>query len=408
VISDTFISLFNSNLKSIATYFNTQYFPRLKPRSEMTDKQIKENFDKLDRYYLEVLKLRDAAGGAGFEEVGLPTYIAAQNFMLMILDQMAQYDPETTNKHESTIYKVAIPTIVDQGKFHLLNIWPKIAQGRKDKVKLERKTGSGSYPVIWNYWINDTLTGRQTGTVSNRALANGYGNAYRRQVQDQEYENFRIRQELSAWEQMHGVTPQKLVFDYQQIKISSRDLIYSSAGAEGSHGDLLLYVPNKPKMPPGFNAVCSYACVNSLPKDASVLIIKGLEPGVLVDPVRYELIWTSKKSGSNKAGSIWKPIAPSGYVALGHVASNSSSRRSSLSNIKCIRSDLAGSTLMNWLWNDNKTGAEFNGTVWSVTPEAATPSGGFISVRGKWGKDQDLVDYAGIKECFQLYVQKYQ
>lgn len=45
----------------------------------------------------------------------------------------------------------------------------------------------------------------------------------------------------------------------------------------------------------------------------------GGSPAV-ASSLRYDLIWNDRKSGAAHNGSVWRPVAPTNYVSLGDVA----------------------------------------------------------------------------------------
>ncbi|WP_434419346.1 Vps62-related protein [Nannocystis pusilla] len=49
------------------------------------------------------------------------------------------------------------------------------------------------------------------------------------------------------------------------------------------------------------------------------VMVLDAQPGILAPPLDYECVWTDKGSGAMFNGSVWRPIPPPGYVALGHV-----------------------------------------------------------------------------------------
>ncbi|WLH36014.1 Vps62-related protein [Pseudomonas sp. FP2196] len=88
-------------------------------------------------------------------------------------------------------------------------------------------------------------------------------------------------------------------------------------------------------------------------------------------PRDFELIWKDSGSGSKRDLSIWRPIPPEGYVALGSVCS-SSHEKPSLNAVRCVREDLViASGLIEHVWNDKGSGARQSVTAWSVVPPVA-------------------------------------
>ncbi|KAG9187989.1 hypothetical protein G6011_01912 [Alternaria panax] len=101
-------------------------------------------------------------------------------------------------------------------------------------------------------------------------------------------------------------------------------------------------------------------------------ILVGNAPGgsggaAVASPTGYTKIWDDRGSGGSHDGSIWRPNAPSGYVALGDVCTGGYNSPST-SAIWCVRSDLAlqsdfGSDSV---WSDSYSGSKSDVSVWSI------------------------------------------
>ncbi|CZT51857.1 uncharacterized protein RSE6_13065 [Rhynchosporium secalis] len=89
----------------------------------------------------------------------------------------------------------------------------------------------------------------------------------------------------------------------------------------------------------------SYHDINK--KRASVLV--GPNPNTrpsrpaVASPTDYTLLWTDKGSQGEHDGSIWRPIAPAGYVSLGDVCVYKYNKPS-VDLVWCVRDDFAGTT----------------------------------------------------------------
>ncbi len=125
----------------------------------------------------------------------------------------------------------------------------------------------------------------------------------------------------------------------------------------------------------------------------AVMVVKA-RPGhenALASPVNYELIYSDVGSGADMFGSFWRPVPPSGYVALGTVVSRNSWNKPALTDVVCVREDLtklgaAGA----FIYNDAGTGANEYLSCWSIDQPVAGPhelaylvTGTFVAV-GNW------------------------
>ncbi|XP_077211492.1 hypothetical protein At1g04090-like [Tasmannia lanceolata] len=98
----------------------------------------------------------------------------------------------------------------------------------------------------------------------------------------------------------------------------------------------------KPSQPPiGFFMLGCYCQPNNKPLHGWVLAGKSDDTGLLTNPIDYTLVWSSEslKIKQDGYGYIWLPKTPQGYVATGHVVTNSP-EKPSLNEIRCVRSDL--------------------------------------------------------------------
>lgn len=88
-------------------------------------------------------------------------------------------------------------------------------------------------------------------------------------------------------------------------------------------------------------------------------------------PEDFERIWTDEGSGSATDTSIWRPIPPAGYVAMGLVCSNDLIKPT-LNAVRCVRADLViTSNVGDLIWNDEGSGATENFSAWSIEPPTA-------------------------------------
>lgn len=79
---------------------------------------------------------------------------------------------------------------------------------------------------------------------------------------------------------------------------------------------------------------------------------------VLKSPTSYAQIWLDKGSGADMDGSIWMPVPPPGYVALGAV-SNTGYSAPAPNKLVCMRFDLVqAGTLGQLIWSDKGSHAD--------------------------------------------------
>ncbi len=140
---------------------------------------------------------------------------------------------------------------------------------------------------------------------------------------------------------------------------SSYTLMYNDKGS-GADLDGAFYRPTATN---GFYILGDYAQgTTSRPSLPSITIIGHL---TTTPPTRcWRRPWAISRCGMTRApapsmdGSIWMPIAPSGFVALGAVSQNGYSQPD-IPQLCCMRFDLVTTTAIGQLiWNDKGSGAD--------------------------------------------------
>ena len=66
--------------------------------------------------------------------------------------------------------------------------------------------------------------------------------------------------------------------------------------------------------------------------------------------------------------TLWEPVCPAGYRALGYVARASHSLRPEFDSIRCVHSDLVGIGSFSLIWADHGSGADDDVSVHQVSP----------------------------------------
>ncbi|MFB0509485.1 MAG: Vps62-related protein [bacterium] len=92
----------------------------------------------------------------------------------------------------------------------------------------------------------------------------------------------------------------------------------------------------------GFHALGSYSFreLSNPNERKSVVVVKAKEGSdALAPPVDYDSIWSTHGSGIDDNGSLWNPVPPDGYKALGTVAQRGYNKPS-LDDVVCVRNDL--------------------------------------------------------------------
>lgn len=87
----------------------------------------------------------------------------------------------------------------------------------------------------------------------------------------------------------------------------------------------------------------------------------------VASPRDYTQLWNDEGTGSKQDGSVWRPVPPNGYVALGDVFQHGYSKPDT-NRIWCLRSDLVKPAryASQSTWDDKDTGAKTDLSVWEV------------------------------------------
>jgi hypothetical protein len=144
-------------------------------------------------------------------------------------------------------------------------------------------------------------------------------------------------------------------------KTNSIDQIWNDAGTGADSGSSIWRARTEGGYYPlGDMAVSSH----QFPGTRTAYLIKGDQPGVS-KPLGYNWVWNDRSSGGNQDISLWKPIAPAGYVCLGDVITNNHGMAPSTDLIRCVHESFTLSApSIGSSWNDSGSGADYNVSFW--------------------------------------------
>jgi hypothetical protein len=127
----------------------------------------------------------------------------------------------------------------------------------------------------------------------------------------------------------------------------------------------------QPVPPAGFKAFGSIGVegYDDPSNTVAALCVAEAHPGgtALRPPTSYTQVWNDKGSHADKDGSCWRPVPPTGYVALGDVFVQGHKSPPSLADVVCVRADLVGAGVhggLIWSLRSDDFGA------WQVTVPA--------------------------------------
>ncbi|HEF4760488.1 TPA: Vps62-related protein [Pseudomonas putida] len=181
--------------------------------------------------------------------------------------------------------------------------------------------------------------------------------------------------ETTAARQMESIKLDNLLINFT----TEFNRIWDTNGSDSKPGAFWRPIP-APDLLPGFFplgdvAVSGYDNINgskvvAVVRDAESPGMEGTRGKALSQPIDFQPIWKDAGSGARKDCTLWRPVPPEGYVALGLVCSNH--EKPLLSTVRCVREDLViASNLGDLIWEDKGSGAKQNFSSWSIEPPSA-------------------------------------
>lgn len=119
-------------------------------------------------------------------------------------------------------------------------------------------------------------------------------------------------------------------------------------------------------------AVGHYRNINQNKVVALVSDANKTDGTALRPPIDYQLVWHDEGTGARNNASIWRPLPPEGYVAMGLVFGVDYDKPSRHA-VRCIREDLVmAAQVGDLIWNDKGSGSTNDLSLWSTTlPDAS-------------------------------------
>lgn len=183
--------------------------------------------------------------------------------------------------------------------------------------------------------------------------------------------NKEVENLLKGSSQVASLQAQKstLEKDNQQLQVTRYDFATTSSftrvwwdRGSGADKDVAFYHPNPTK---GYKYVGDYCQGNYSNPRGTVLVAKPRD-GKAIPPNDYELVWNDKGSGADEDFSCWRPIPPSGYVALGLITVKGYQKPSTNLTL-CVHKDFVeDGTISGSIWNDKGSAADKDFSVWGI------------------------------------------
>ncbi|MFD8888800.1 Vps62-related protein [Streptomyces erythrochromogenes] len=158
----------------------------------------------------------------------------------------------------------------------------------------------------------------------------------------------------------HAAGADRAIASLHVIPVSSFVKLYADTGT-GATADVSIWRPNVAPHP-GFYMLGDVAMESHDTAPLNTFLVKDQE-GVLAKPLGYREVWNDRGSGGDQDVSIWAPYAPQGYICLGAVISQTY-EPPSLEAVRCIRSELTQTGQGRKVWDDSKSGAHRDVSLW--------------------------------------------
>ena len=160
-------------------------------------------------------------------------------------------------------------------------------------------------------------------------------------------------------------------------------MVYTDRGT-GARLGVTVYGPVLSAIPNGYYMVgMSTVPATSAAGNRQMLYLVNPERdcNAIAAPVGFSLIWKDKGSGGDMDGSFWRVNCPRTYVSLGDVAVGSWSALSDELKRKfaCIHyKHVTKAKLGNLIWNDRKSGADTDISLWEIENIRDSPNQGLV------------------------------
>ena len=145
--------------------------------------------------------------------------------------------------------------------------------------------------------------------------------------------------------------------------VTDYDIAYGDYGT-GAKSNMSIW---RPKVPQGFFALGYYAhASHAKPTTVMFAVRSNGDNTALKHPVDYKFVWNDGGTGGDWDGTIWEPIAPPGYRAMGTVAVRGY-HKPALTEVVCVRKDLTTyASVGKTIWTDSGSGGDRDGQIFRI------------------------------------------
>lgn len=184
------------------------------------------------------------------------------------------------------------------------------------------------------------------------------------------------QQELSdAFADYMAASPQDIVQNEPLINVLFTDQMIP-AGTDhdsGANKDLAVFLPACSE---GYYWLGQYAKGDDSPANGVAAIIQSLTPGSTALPIGYTKVWDNSGGKGKYKYSLWRPVPPVGYVALGYLMrlwnhDTNAPSGDEVAGLVCVHESLVVQSMVdsNDIWNDHGTNADHDCSIYSIIPD---------------------------------------
>jgi hypothetical protein len=133
--------------------------------------------------------------------------------------------------------------------------------------------------------------------------------------------------------------------------------------------------------------VSDYRTINNRKFVAVVSEADSVNGTALRAPVDFNLVWKNSGKKVRSECSVWKPVPPEGYVAMGMVCCIGYDKPT-LNAIRCVRADLVVDAYIgNPIWSDKGSGSRMDFSAWDIHTPDVQPAEAYIAAGTFYGAD---------------------
>lgn len=165
--------------------------------------------------------------------------------------------------------------------------------------------------------------------------------------------------------------------------VAEYEKMWDDAGS-GADKDVSFWYPKSENFyGRGFRTLGHYAHEGHGRPESPMVVARPIQPDALAIPESFELVWDDSGSGADRDVSIWIPVPPPGYKALGSFVWNRHLDPDELLEyltqhvdwpIACVREDLVfGADIGDSIWDDSGSGADSDVGIWRLKTNKPQP-----------------------------------